>query len=272
MAFWIGFMFFCEWSLRFIIAQFAYVHPILENERNRQVLSRHIGTDFVACALCAWTGCQALSPHLDTIRARFWDSSVVIDADYKTRLWAYIPGAHNTLLMFAAYQVKNLSDTFVWNDGALFVVHHVLSFLAAWGAMYPGCGHTYALFYMGVSEISTTVLVILANFDDDLGVMGLADAFPNLRMFWAVAFALTFIVCRTIMWPFVSCFTCKDLLLAAWSPTDTRAAEIRGWLYGFVAILVVLTQLQFLWLGQIFYMGWVELGGAPLSTMCFFEK
>ena len=135
-------------------------------------------------------------PHLDQIRNRFWNSKATITKDYKKRLWSYIPGAHQTLLIFVAYQVKNLYDTFIWDDGVEFIVHHVFSFIAGWGSMYPGAGHTYALFYMGVSEISTTVLVVLANFDDDLGVQGLADAFPNLRMFWAAAFAVCFVVCR----------------------------------------------------------------------------
>jgi hypothetical protein len=70
--------------------------------------------------------------------------------------------------------------------------------------MYPGCGHTYALFYMGISEISTSVLVILANFDDVHGVKGLADAFPTLKIACAVAFVVAFITCRIVMWPWVS--------------------------------------------------------------------
>ena len=87
-------------------------------------------------------------------------------------------------------------DTFYWNDGLVFVAHHLLAGAAAWGGMYPGIGPTYAIFFMGVSEVSTTVLVILANFDDDMGVKGLAEAFPISRIVTAAAFVVAFLACR----------------------------------------------------------------------------
>ena len=140
-----------------------------------------------------------------------------------------------------------------------FIVHHVLAGTAAWGSMYPGCGHTYALFYMGISEVSTTVLVLLANFDEVHGVIGLADAFPLLKVVCAAAFVGAFIICRIVMWPFVSKYFVDDVMKALKNADDKKAKEHKMWLIGFAFVLSSLTILQFIWLGQIFIMGKEEL-------------
>lgn len=115
-------------------------------------------------------------------------------------MWDYVPQGQRILTIFLAYQVKNLYDSFVWNDGPEFIAHHILAGSASWGGMYPGIGNTYGIFFMGISEVSTMVLVILANFDDELGVKGLAEAFPNLRVIFAGGFVVAFIACRIVMW------------------------------------------------------------------------
>ena len=115
-----------------------------------------------------------------------------------------LPTTHQSLhdsLRFASLRIASHTTS---PTQPQFIIHHVLAGTAAWGSMYPGCGHTYALFYMGISEISTSVLVILANFDDVHGVKGLADAFPTLKIACAVAFVVAFITCRIVMWPWVS--------------------------------------------------------------------
>ncbi|GMH66339.1 hypothetical protein TrRE_jg12606 [Triparma retinervis] len=140
-----------------------------------------------------------------------------------------------------------------------FIIHHVLAGTAAWGSMYPGCGHTYALFYMGISEVSTTVLVLLANFDEVHGVEGLADAFPNAKIACALAFVAAFVTCRIVMWPWVSKFYIEDTMAAMKNTDDKKMKERKGWLVGFAIILGSLTILQFIWLGQIFIMGYQEI-------------
>ena len=56
MMFWVAVFALCEHGLRYIFGHFQHLHPILEDRNSRWVLARHIGTDFVACALCAVTG------------------------------------------------------------------------------------------------------------------------------------------------------------------------------------------------------------------------
>jgi hypothetical protein len=159
MAFWNAAFFFVEYTLREVFARTIVAYPVFALERSRHVLARHIGTDFFACALCAGIACLNLK-HLDSFTRKFWDPDSRWAKAYESRMYKYIPEAHHVLLIFSAYQIKNLFDAVVWNDGPLFIFHHVFSFIASWSAMHGGghgLGHTYALFYMGVSEISTTV-------------------------------------------------------------------------------------------------------------------
>lgn len=252
-------LFASEFSLRFLLAAIVdNLHPMFQSEHNRKVLARHIGVDFVSCASVSYLGISGRK-YLSQIRSRFWDSSATFTPAYSNRMWTYIPVAYKCLLIFTGYQIKNLYDSFVWDDGIEFIIHHVLAGTAAWGAMYPGCGHTYALFYMGISEVSTTVLVILANFDEVHGVAGLAEAFPNLKIVCAVSFVAAFLTCRIIMWPWVTKFYLQDTR-DAMNADDKKTKERKIWLLTFGFILSALTLLQFLWLGQIFMMAKEEIG------------
>jgi hypothetical protein len=39
----------------------------------------------------------------------------------------------------------------------------------------------YATFFLGLLEVSTAILCVLANFDDEYGVKGLRDALPMVK-------------------------------------------------------------------------------------------
>ncbi|GMI40896.1 hypothetical protein TrCOL_g4350 [Triparma columacea] len=258
---YVAFLFATEHFSRAVLEKIGpFVHVLFDkdHEHNRKVVARHLGVDLVACASVSVIGVRSRK-YLSQIRARFWDSKATFRKSYDRRMWTYIPEAHQCLLIFTAYQVKNLYDSFVWDDGLEFIIHHVLAGTAAWGSMYPGCGHTYALFYMGISEISTSVLVILANFDDVHGVKGLADAFPTLKIACAVAFVVAFITCRIVMWPWVSKLYIEDTMAAMKNTDDKKMKERKRWLVGFAIILGSLTVLQFIWLGQIILMGKEEI-------------
>ena len=111
---------------------------------------------------------------------------------------------------------------------------------------------------MGISEISTGVLVLLANFDDEFGVKGLGDAFPLTRAFLGGLFVVSFIICRTILWPTMT-YIFKDDVLTAVASDSINAKQHKKWLYTFLATLTGLSFLQIIWLGQIFYMSYVEI-------------
>jgi TLC domain len=228
-------------------------HPILSIELNRHILARHLFVDAFSCFLCAamgWAGRDiALYPVMKGDMPK---------AAYDHRLLSYSPHGFRLSLFFFAYQIKNLYDTIVWNDGPEFVFHHILSLGTAYGAMNPGCGHFYTLFFFGLSELSTAVLCMLANFDDVHGVIGMGDAFPLAKVALGGSFVILFILFRCIIWPIYAYYFIRDIRVALASD-EPRAVVRRGWMKFFLGTLSGLTILQIAWLGQIFVLGKKEL-------------
>jgi len=122
--------------------------------------------------------------------------------------------------------------------------------------MYPGAAHFYAIFFLGISEVSTAILCVLANFDEIHGVVGLAEAFPKTRALIAVLFVVAFLCCRTVMWPFVGYHFMMDSFAALKS---NHTWERKLYLKVLMVIFGGLTLLQVLWLGQIIVMGREEI-------------
>lgn len=247
-----------EQSLRALFFSYQDMHHLLQVEKNRWILARHIGIDCLCCCAVAYIGIKNRCAFQDLTSHALGRSNAMPDAGFEKRLFSYHPGAQHILLVFFAFQVKNLYDTVVWNDGPEFIFHHVVSGIVAWGAMYPGLAHFYGVFFMGVSEISTAILCLLANFDDEHGVPGLGDAFPTAKIVIAVAFVVAFIICRTLLWPYFSYFFIRDCRMALKNDTPhTRARSV--WIKLFMGILAGLSLLQFAWLIQIGMMAKQEL-------------
>jgi hypothetical protein len=245
-----------EQSLRFMFFSFKHAHPILENETNRQILARHIGIDTVCCMVVAYLGMKNTHVCQDIISHVLHGKNSMPLAGFEKRLFTYFPASQQIALVFFAYQVKNMYDTIVWNDGIEFVLHHIFAGAAAYGAMYPGVAHFYAVFFLGISEISTAILCVLANFDDTHGVEGLAEAFPTARIVIAVSFVIAFICCRTVMWPFFGYHFMRDALAALKS---NHSWARKAYLRMLLTIFGGLTLLQIIWLGQIIVMARQEI-------------
>jgi hypothetical protein len=230
---------------------------LFEDETNRNVLARHIGVDSGSCFFVAYLGWKArhiLQPMVDaTLRGKN-----AMPKAYENRMFQYQPEAARITLFFFAYQIKNTYDTIVWNDGPEFILHHMLTLFTAWGALHPGSAHFYAPFYFGVSEVSTAVLCLLANFDDVHGVKGLAEAFPMSKVFFGGVFAVCFIVCRVFLWSTVSYYYCRDAWNAL-SGDDPRLAGRKTWLRFTFMSLSILSLLQIIWLAEIVRVGKMEL-------------
>lgn len=246
-----------EMSLRQFFASIKDLHPLLEVEVNRQILARHIGIDAFSCFTVATLGIKAKHIVQDLIDATIGGKKNAMPVAYEGRMFTYQPEAQRITLYFFAFQLKNTYDTLVWNDGALFIAHHILTLFTTWGALH-GNAHFYTIFYFGVSEISTGVLCLLANFDDEHGVVGLADTLPMVKIVLGGLFASLFVICRVFMWSTVSYYYCRDTwnLLAGSHP---RGQEYKLWFrFTFVA-LGLLSLLQIIWLGDIVKIGKEEL-------------
>ena len=234
------------------------MHPLLDNETNRNILARHVGVDAFSCFVVAFLGYQARHLVKDMIDATLNRKVNAMPVAYESRMFMYQPEAARITLFFFAYQIKNTYDTIVWNDGIEFIMHHVLTLFTAWGALVQGSAHFYVPFYFGVSEVSTAVLCLLANFDDIHGVPGLAAAFPLGKAVLGGVFAVCFIVCRVFMWSTVSYYYCRD----AWnvlSGSDPRLQGRKAWFRFTFVSLALLSLLQIIWLAEIFRIGKMEL-------------
>jgi len=246
-----------EMSLRQFFSSIKEFHPILKDDTNRKILARHIGIDAFSCFVVAYLGWKARHLVQDLVDATIGRKKNAMPVAYEGRMFTYQPEAQRITLFFVAYQLKNTYDTIVWNDGVLFIIHHALTLCTTWGAL-QGNAHFYVLFYFGVSEISTGVLCLLANFDDEHGVVGLADAFPMIKVFLGGLFAVLFITCRVFMWSTISYYYCRD----AWSVlsgSDPRLEGHKTWFtYTFLS-LSILSLLQIIWLAEIARIGKEEL-------------
>lgn len=248
-----------EFAMYTLFTRLSHLHPLLEETYNRQILARHVGVDALSCLVVSFLGWQCFYVNKNVLKAgmSFFgksndtsSSSVVSTDDHAQRLFTYHPGGFRISLFFFWYQVKNLYDTLVWNDGPEFIFHHVFSLVTAWGAMNPGCGHYYCIFFFGMCEVSTGILCLLSNFDDDHGVPGLGAAMPELKLALGGVFIVMFIVCRCILWPLYSYYFGRDVVLAL-KGSDARTDERRLWMKFFLVSLSGLSVLQIAWLGQI---------------------
>lgn len=259
-SFYVGLLFAWEHVARMIIEQFQHIDPILANETNRHIIARHIAVDFTSLVYCAYLALSYRHICADMIRhgVSYGKTDSMKEDDFENRVFRYHPGSQRLLVMFFVYQVKNMYDTIKWGDGPEFVVHHILAGLAAWGGMFPGCCHFYALFFFGFSEISTAILCLLSNFDPKYGVPGLEDVFPITKMVLGGLFVVSFIICRILMWPYVSYHFGKDTLKAIRSKAK-RAEGRRGYLWAIFYCCVGLSLIQLLFLWMIIDIGREEV-------------
>jgi len=93
------------------------------------------------------------------IDAVIWRKSSMSKA-YENRLFKYEPECARLILCFLAYQLKNMVDTIIWDDGLLFVAHHLFSLAVAFGALIPGAAQYYSTFYLGFSVRTRECLIL----------------------------------------------------------------------------------------------------------------
>ena len=230
-------------------------HPLLEEDLHRRILARHVGVDTLACSICAYFGYLGMHTY-DGIWNYYvkGQKTAFVRANYMNRVLQFDPASMRICLFFTAYQIKNLYDTIIFDDGAVFIFHHVFSALTAYGCMVPKINNYYPFFFVGLSEVSTAILCLLANFDEVHGVIGLGEAFPTAKMGLAAIFVVTFLICRIITWPVLSYHFVDDISLALkHHGNDPRIMARKRWYQFHLVSNASLTLLQFAWLLEIFY-------------------
>lgn len=242
------------------------MHPLLEDETNRYILARHVGTDFLCCAvvgLMGWTAWSTVCP--DILEVVTGKPGAMPKAGFEARMFNYRPASMRICVFFFAYQVKNMYDCLIWMDGPEFIVHHLMCMFVAYGAIFHDTATFYAPFYFGISEFSTAVLCLLANFDDRHGVPGLAEAFPTGKVVFGALFAVAFISLRVVMWSFMTYYFINDSLMAV-KAMDPRTEHAKPWIKVLLGCNIGLTALQVIWLGQIVIVGKEEIAKVLASA------
>ena len=243
--------------------------PLLKDPSARSILARSV-MNLSFLGACGWRGLRmwqdiatepfTLPQFIDALGSSKKVLSFVPSTP-KGRLYDHYPGFQRLSAVMAAFQFKNLADTVYYNDGFVFVVHHILTVIVASNALAP-FAHFHGTFFFGVSETSTTLLAFLANFDKDHGIKALEQNYPGTRKVAGGVFAVSFLVVRGILWPFFSYFFIQDAL-AVLRNDDAHNVSV---VYGFVATLATLSLMQLLWLGQIALVVYDELFKPLLSA------
>jgi hypothetical protein len=122
--------------------------------------------------------------------------------------------------------------------------HHLATFSLAYFGLNPYV-HYYALFFFGFAEITNiplTMVDIFKYFPD------LKEKFPTLNELCRVSFALSFIVLRLIVWPYVS----YTFWVGSINLLQSGEAHSSFVVFVFLAANIFLTGLQFFWGSKIF--------------------
>jgi hypothetical protein len=261
---------FFRWVFREIVAPHQEV--LRMSPTYPQIVARHVGVDALACFTCAilgWKARKPVVPYLTSLQRPHQQNNAKdnsnADALRQQRLYQYHPAAFRIALVFGTYQLKNLYDSYVWKDGPEFIFHHLFSIFTAIGVMDSGIGHVYSIFFFGISEISTAVLCLLANFDDQYGVPQLGQSLPHIKVILGGLFAILFVICRCILWPTASVHLCRDMHWAIQHhaqeqyATPLQCRRRTFWVRFFLISLGGLSILQIAWLGQIIATARTEL-------------
>mmetsp|Transcript_39851 Transcript_39851/g.93421 ORF Transcript_39851/g.93421 Transcript_39851/m.93421 type:complete len:213 (-) Transcript_39851:201-839(-) len=193
--------------------------------------------------------------------AEFWASFGRYGASgaYDRRLFQYHPEGAPILVFFAGFQLKNLADSLAWRDGPEFVAHHVFALFSAGGGLVPGAFHFYVVFYMGISEISTGILCLLANFDEDLGVAGMGEAFPAAKVILGSFFLVSFVVLRVFLWGALTRWYFRDIMTAFRLNHSKLVGGRRTFAWLNSVSLGFVTLLQVIWLFEVVRVAKLEM-------------
>jgi hypothetical protein len=144
------------------------------------------------------------------------------------------------------YTFKTIGDAVIYNDGIISLVHHIATGLVVALALYPFL-HTYATFYVGLSELSTIFLCIVMAFQKEQGVEQLRKKYPLFDTINGVLFAVLFLCCRIILWGYYTWFFWFDCLDLLYHHTPHSTAVVVWYLFANTGLSI----LQVYWLNTI---------------------
>jgi hypothetical protein len=239
LGFWI-----VEWTIYGIVTLVSS-HEDLKSHKNRHKITRNM-SEALTMAVISYLGFETFfamdgfAPFVKGIGV--------------AKLFAYSGSAQRLALFQTVYEVKNFINSYVGNDGMLFLVHHVFACALSFFALHPFL-HYYSSFFLGMCEISTVVLCLFLNFDAKSGVPALAKVYPTIELLLGVIFAILFIIIRIIAWFYFTYHFWFDMLELI------QTGQVHDWLSvgSYIVGNVGLTSLQVYWLKDILVQGTQKL-------------
>jgi hypothetical protein len=162
------------------------------------------------------------------------------------RALAYDPLCARLALCQFCYQLFNSYISIRDRDGAVFIMHHLATATLCALAQAPFL-HSFAPFFLGITELSSTLLCALAVFDRaGGGVAGMGERFPTVAMVLGVAFAAVFVGVRIVLWPWASYVFWADVFAVLEARAHPASVCVT-----FLATNAALSLLQLVWLREI---------------------
>ena len=93
---------------RYMFAHYQHLHPLLENETNRQILARHLGVDTLSLGILGLLGWNARKIIWSVVEEWAYGKKGAVQMDdYNKRMFAVHPEGVRIATFFFWYQVKN---------------------------------------------------------------------------------------------------------------------------------------------------------------------
>lgn len=177
----------------------------------------------------------------------YWTTEANTVHTMQDRLFKPLEGGPVVTRINLAFQIYDLVTTILIPEirKPEMLGHHTLAIILAYYVIRYQYAHYYAIFFLGMTEISSIPLTFMDVFKHIKSLQKPFEGFNNLCSY---AFAALFISIRGIYWPITSYFFFVDV--AAAFKQDIMPNKFLA--YFFVISNAVLTLLQWYWLTLIF--------------------
>lgn len=224
-------------------ALFMVLHPILRTMFPRTMRAR--GAFLLAfelsclfpLAYCAYEGYTT------------WTTGLGAFTTAKARLYATSPGAMRVLQAHLAFEAWDFGVSFFNKTlrAPEMLAHHALAALLCYWALTMPYMHYYAVYFMGVAEISSVPLVLV---DAGKYYPDVSKRFPGVDLAAKLTFLACFVLVRDVFWVLTAIEVWKDGLAVL------AAGNFPAKYPGYVTASVLLTNvffsaLQVLWTGKL---------------------
>lgn len=181
------------------------------------------------------------------------------------QLYRHHPFVANHLLsVMFAYQTWNTIICIIMNElrSPSMIIHHVATVITVYFGLVTPFSQKHGVYFTGFSEVSSVALSFVVHFQyfpEHIKI------FPTLHFVTSIAFAISYMVIRVILWPIYSISFWKDNWdLLTGIPLDKIPAL--PVVYGFLLCHGIITLLQIYWAIHIFAAFKKIISGEPADS------